>query len=806
MKLTLNWLRQYVDTDIAPADLAARLTMLGLEVDAVEELFAGLDHLFVARVDTVSPHPNADKLVLCDVTVGENTTRVVCGAPNARPGLLTAIALPGAVMPSGMKVKAAKIRGENSSGMLCSEKDLGISESHGGIMELSESMVCGQPLIEALSLRDTMIEIDLTPNRPDCASVIGIAREVAGFVDKPLSLPVADDLPDLTGEGVPFTVAIEDSACPRYAARLITGVKIAPSPFWLRQRLLAVGLRPINNVVDVTNFVMMEYGQPLHAFDFRLLSGGKIIVRKARQGETFTTLDGSVRDLDDQMLMICDGEKPVAIAGIMGGENSEVSADTVDVLLESACFDPVSIRRTAGRLKMSTESSYRFERGVDPQGIPRALERAARLILELAGGNLVPNGFDLRPGVSEPPQLQLRVSRTNDLLGTRLNAKEIAAILGRIQIHAHPVDEEKLTVQPPSFRVDLEREVDLIEEIARLIGYNQIPTTLPMVPMSFPEADPVRSLRRQVVRTMTALGFHEAINYSFVSPQHFDMLGLAAEDQLRTTVTLLNPLAEDQSVMRTLLLPGLLENLRRNLNHQVSDVRLFEIGKVYHPQEGQELPNEEWRLAGVLCGRRRAGSSLLYDGNDAVDIYDVRGAVDQLLTSLRLEEMCAYNVGNAGISYAVPTASAVVVAGATPCGYFGQVGKEALKAFGIKQEVFFIDLSIDAMAGLSPTPKRFVEMPRFPSVQWDVAVVIPENIAVGDMLAAINECGEKLVERADVFDVFRGKNVDAGHKSVGLTITYRAADRTLDDETVGRVHDKITDMLLSRFNGKLREL
>ncbi len=383
MKFTLNWLKEYINIDISAQLLADKLTMLGLEVDSVDDLCNNIDDIKVCRIKTVIPHPDADKLTLCDVDVGEFTRRVVCGAPNARDGMITAIALPGTVLPSGVLVKEAKIRGQESAGMLCSEKELGISEDHTGIMDLPDTLTPGSPLVQALQLTDTLIEVDLTPNRPDCASVIGVAREVAGFTGQKIKLPIQEPLLELDGSNQSFAVEIEaPEDCPRYAARLLKNVKIGPSPWWLKKRLLDIGLRPINNIVDITNLVMMEFGQPLHAFDYKKIAGPKIIVRKAVDGETFTTLDETEHTLDSETLLICDAEKPVAIAGVMGGMNSEVSATTIDVLLESACFNPINIRRTARQLNMATDASYRFERGTDIEGVPKAMERAVNLMAE----------------------------------------------------------------------------------------------------------------------------------------------------------------------------------------------------------------------------------------------------------------------------------------------------------------------------------------------------------------------------------------------------------------------------------------
>ncbi|MFZ5774409.1 MAG: phenylalanine--tRNA ligase subunit beta [Thermodesulfobacteriota bacterium] len=804
MKLTYNWLREYIDTELSPAEIADHLTMLGLEVDACQPCAPELPGVVVARIEEVHPHPNADKLRLCDVNTGTATIRLVCGAPNARPGLVTAMAQVGAVLPGDFTIKPAKIRGVESHGMLCSAKELGIAEEQAGIMELDPSLPLGAPLVPALGLDDTMIEVDLTPNRPDCASVLGIAREVGGVAGKSIKPPVAET-PELTGVDVPFSVEVQAvSDCPRYAARLIKGVTIGPSPLWLRQRLQAVGQRSINNVVDITNLVMLEYGQPLHAFDFNKLAGGRIVVRLARAGETMSTLDGVERKLDERMLLICDAEKPVALAGIMGGGNSEVDEATVDVLLESACFDAISIRRTAGKLNMSTEASYRFERGVDPLLAPKAMERAVRLMAELAGGEVVSGGVDFREGVKEIAPLTLRVKRVRSLLGLDITADRIAALLKGIEIPTEKIDDETLRVTPPSFRVDLEREVDLIEEVARLAGYNNLPTSLPLVPMNFPTQDPLRVLRTQVAQVLTSQGFSEAINYSFVAPQHCDLLGLANDDALRRGVHLLNPLAEDQSVMRTSLLPGILENVRRNVNHQNLDLRLFEIGKVFLPK-GEGQPNEPFRLAAMLSGRRNPGASLLHGGEVQVDVLDAKGTVEQLLGVLRLGgEVSCLPADGATLAYAEPGQLMVIAGQGKTVGWCGALDRKALKAFGIKQQVFFIDLDLEALCGFMAAPKAFTALPRFPMVKWDLALVVPESVAVGDMLAAVSG-GDLLVERVEVFDVFRGKNVEAGKKSVAISITYRAADRTLDDPTVAKVHQKITEMMISRFNGKLRE-
>jgi phenylalanyl-tRNA synthetase beta chain len=815
MKFTLNWLKEYVGIDLPVAELADRLTMLGLEVDNVTPLGSGIEQIRIGRVLAVKPHPNADRLTVCEVEVDKKVVIVVCGAPNVRPGLLVPVALPGTTLSTGLLVKEAVIRGEKSQGMLCSEKELGISDDHSGIMELPTIVDVEKSLVEALNLADTLIEVDLTPNRPDCASVIGIAREVAGFTGQKLQLPLIDQPSDLNATDVPFDVEIRaETDCPRYGARLLKNITIGPSPWWLQKRLTTVGLRSINNIVDITNLVMLEYGQPLHAFDFHTLAGGKIVVRHAAAGEKFTTLDGAERDLDAEMLLICDAEKPVAIAGIMGGLNSEVSEATTDVLLESAYFNPVSIRRTARRLNMATDASYRFERGVDPEGVLRAMERAVQLMVEIAGAEVVPGGVDRYPGRTARPSLRMRVRRTSDLLGVDLSGEEIAALLRAIEMRVKVQDDKILIVEPPSFRVDIEREIDLVEEVARLIGFNEIPSTLPSIPMSFPDQDKGRDIRQRIVSLLTGVGFSEAVNYSFVSAKHFDKLGLAPDDPARRTVRLLNPLSEDQGIMRTLLLPGLLENVQRNVSFQTIDIKLFETGKVFLPAADEkkavtDQPVETPHVTAVLSGRRYPESALLHYGIEPMDILDVKGTVELLCQELRLSDVVFVPTAGGESTTTLPyvaedTQITVLVAG-DEVGILGQVNPSVLRSFGIKQDVYFFDLNLDAVALIEPDPKSFQSLPRFPAVHRDIAMLVPEGVPAGDIVAAVKNSGNELLDSVELFDIYRGKSIETGFKSVALAITYRSDQGTLDDRKVDMLHQKIISLIESEFSGRLRE-
>jgi phenylalanyl-tRNA synthetase beta chain len=783
--------------------------MLGLEVDAVQKLYEGLEDIVTAKVLSVAKHPNADRLSLCRVEVGDETVPIVCGAPNVRAGLITAIARPGCRLPDGHKIKKAKVRGELSMGMLCSWRELGLSEDHSGILELDSDLASGLSLVEVLELDDTMVEIDLTPNRADCASVIGVAREVAGFTGRKVVYPVAET-PLLDGTGVDFTVTIDEpELCPRYAARKLINIAIKPSPWWLQRRLMAVGMRPINNIVDITNFVMLEYGQPLHAFDFKKIAGQAVTVRCPGEDETaFTTLDNTTRSLTPDMLMICDQEKPVAVAGVMGGLESEVTETTTEVLLESACFNPVSIRRTARVLNLPSEASYRFERGVDPDGIAQAMERAVQLICELAGAEALPGGVDLYPGRQDPLQLDLRVLRVNQLLGSDLTSDQVADYLRAIELEVMDKGENILQVTVPAFRIDIEREVDLVEEIARLVGYNEIPTSQPNIAMDYPRRAPLRTLRQDTGNILTALGFYEAINYSFVGRKHFDQLSLDQDDPRRQCVSLLNPLSEDQAVMRTMLLPGMLENVRHNINFQQTDIRLFETGKVFFPLGDGVQPDERYQLCAVISGGRYPGANTLYFAGEKADIFDLKGTAETLLRELRLQGTdgtISFEADTAAEPYAEPSSTLRIMDGKRRLGLISRLTRQAARGFSIKQDVYFMELDLEGLLDLPRKDKAFRSLPRFPAVKRDIALLVPADVPAGALLKNINDHKNEHVVHADIFDVYSGKPIEEGMKSVALTVTYRSDEKTLDDATVDGFHDKIVHSLMSNFAGRYRE-
>jgi len=803
MKFTVNWLKQYVNFDCSAIELADRLTMLGLEVDAVEVLYQGLEQIKVGKIVTAVKHPNADKLTLCDVQVGVDLRRVVCGAPNVRVGMLAPIALAGCQMPSGLVIKRSKIRGEVSEGMLCSGSELGLAQENLGLMDLPQDCLCGASLVDALQLSDTMIEVDITPNRVDCTSLIGLAREVAGVtgnpvktVARPISLPAASQH---------VSVEIVDSeACPRYSARRLKNIVVGPSPWWLKKWLLAVGVRPINNVVDITNFVMLECGQPLHAFDYQKIKGGKVVVRGAGVGETITTLDGVSRSLDPKMLVICDAESPIAIAGVMGGQNSEVSQQTTEVLLESAYFKPASIRMTSRALKLSTEASYRFERGIDPQGTLPALERATQLLIDHCEAVLVDDGVDCYPVPVASLSIKLRVSVTCARLGVILTQDEIAALLTRIEIPCQSLDADTLLASVPSFRGDLTREIDLIEEVARVKGYDEIPSTLPLVPMSLASEVPSLVLRRKLAATMVALGAFEAINYSFSAARYVDMLGLSSDDDRRNHVKIVNPLAEDQGVMRTTLLPGLLENVKHNVNRQTCDIALFEIGKVFFASRNAEPARESLRMGAVFSGRLGLAAPRFHYGDRVVGLVDLKGIVEVVLSQLGLGACCCVQGGQLP-PYADHTTWLSVRLAEREVGCFGKLAGATIKQFGLKQEVYYLEMDLDSLLSVAPERHQFAILSKFPSVSWDLAVVVPDECESGAILEAITSGEFPLVVQAQIFDIYRGQPVAEGYKSVALSITYLSYEKTLDEATVGPVHQRILDLIGTRFHGQLRD-
>ena len=796
MRLSLNWLADLVELSAAPEVLADRLTMAGLEVEAIERVVPDFSGVVVARVTKVEPHPQADRLRLAEVTSGSQGYRVVCGAPNLEAGRLYPFAPPGAVICGGQRIKPAKLRGIASEGMLLAEDELGLSPDHVGLIDLPQDLPLGQDLAAVLNLSDVVLEVAVTANRSDCLSILGLAREVAALLDVPLRHPEIAVAPDSEGEPLQARVSILDPVhCPRYAARLLTGLTVRPSPFWMRRRLQVSGIRAINNLVDVTNYVLIEFGQPLHAFDFQRLQNGEIVVRLPRPEEArFTTLDGQERRLDPETLLICDAGRPVALAGIMGGLDSEVTPETSQVLIESAYFNPATVRRTAKRLGLSTEASYRFERGVDPEGVIHALERAARLMAEVGGGRVVGPRLDEYPAPLQHPRLGLRVSRANQVLGTGFSTETVAALLKRLHLPAVCLDRENLAVQVPSFRNDLTREVDLIEEIARLAGFEDIPVTLPRGQVDTRRPGFEARLRDQTRQLLLGLGFFEVINYAFQSEQ-LEVLAAAAG---AAPLVLANPLSEEQAVMRTSLIPGLLDSLRRNTLNRVQNLRLFETAKVFLPQLGADLPREEGWVAGLMYGAREE-VSWAAASREAVTFFDLKGVVESLLEGLQIpdvnfrpEALPPYLSRGAG-----------VYAGAKELGCLGEVAPEIGERLDLEGAIFVFNLNLSALAQAA-APPLFSPLSRFPALYRDLALVLPEAVPAAQVSEALYRHGRPWLEEARLFDVYTGDQVPPGKRSLAFRLTYRDQERTLTDDLVNPLHEALVAAVTRELKGELR--
>ena len=806
MKVSLSWLNDYVNIEMAPSDLADALTMVGLEIESLTERYHYLDTVFVGRIEQIRPHPKADKLHLCTVDTGREKISVVCGAPNAEIGMLSPIALPGTEFPEGFVLEKSVIRGETSEGMLCSEGELGLGDDRSGIMHLDPSLSVGDQLAPALGLSDTVFEIEITPNRPDCLSVIGVAREIAAIQKSRLTYPDSkiDDADDRISRQTSIKIEAPDH-CPRYVARLLEGIQIKPSPFWLQQRLLSVGLRPINNIVDVTNFVLMETGQPLHAFDFDRLSQNRIVVRTANKGETFLTLDQKERVLDDEMLMICDGEKPVAIGGVMGGLNSEIEENTTRVLLESAYFNPVSIRRTAKQLGLSTDAAYRFERGVDPGGTITAANRAAKLMAEVSGGNIIGGLIDEYPNRQSVRSLKLSTQKTNRLLGTRLQRKQIERLLKSIEFTVEEPEAEKdknsLVVTSPSFRVDISRPEDLMEEVARLYGYNNIPTTFPQMPAAGRLSTKEINLRDRARQLMNGLGFREAINYSFAHRQLADRLRLAAVDFRRQLVNILNPLTEEQAAMRTSLVPGLLQTARYNFAQQIKNLKIFEIGKIFIGEDPQRLPQETEMLAGIWTGTRYDAS---WHGQETpCDFYDIKGTVERFLEALQIDDIQFRRLPENQCTYTRPGYSAVILSNQNQLGVVGQLHPQVLADFDLEQTTFLFELNFDFLVPLLKDTTVSKPIPKFPAIFRDITIIVDKVHEAQDIMSTALKQAPELVEDISLLSVFEGAPIAQGKKSVSLRVTYRSSQKTLEDEDVTPIHQSIADRLVKTFKASL---
>ena len=788
MLLSLNWLREFVPYEGDAATLGDRLTMLGLEVEETGNPFAGLAGIVVGHVVERAAHPTSDHLSVCKVDIGTGELLdIVCGAPNVAAGQKVPVAPVGTVMPGGLEIKKAKLRGQPSCGMICSERELALGDGHDGIMVLGPDLAVGTPICDALGLDQVVLDVSITPNRADCLSVLGLAREVSAAFGLPLTVPAAD----VVESGAPFEnfrIEPDPELCPLYQARLIRGVKIAKSPDWLRYRLLAVGLRPINNIVDVTNYVMMECGQPLHAFDRDLLRGDRIRVTPASDGMTLTTLDGQERALNGKDLLIWDDERPVALAGVMGGANSEIGDGSATVLLESAVFDPASIRKTARRLGLSSDASYRFERGVDQIGNTHAMNRAASLMAAVSGGAVAPGVAKAEPRSFVCRTIPFAPAKATKLLGVEMSPEFCRDTLTRLGCEVGTG--EPWQVKAPSFRLDLEREVDLIEEVARVYGMDRIEAVLPTVKKSLSDldkVDPTFAFLGQVKDWGRGAGLSEVVNYSFVGTADLDRCGLPQEGR----VHIFNPLSEEMNVLRTELAPGLLGSLRQNMSQDNTRIRIFEVAHTFvQDPDSDTLTRENNRLAILLHGDRFPGRYPYPDGR--LGYEDIKGLVEHLFLTLGVG-VAAFERGG---QHPYLTPELLVLAGEAAVGRLGMIREDLADDHQARGEVWYADLDLDLLMGLRASAK-FRPIPKFPVVRRDMTLIAPESLAIGSVVDTVKALREPLLEDVFLVDIYTPEG--ASERNLSFRFVFRHPERTLKDKDVEKINLRIGQHLVDKL-------
>ena len=798
MNTSLSWIKAYVpDLDVTAQEYTDAMTLTGTKVETFEKLDADLDKIVIGQILSIERHPDADKLIICQVNVGEKTVQIVTGAPNVHEGDKVPVVLDGGRVagghdgkktPGGIPIKSGKLRGVDSYGMMCSIEELGSTREmypeapEYGIYIFPEDAVVGESAVKALGLDDVVFEYEITSNRVDCYSVIGIAREAAATFRKEFKPPVVTATGNSEDVHDYVKVTVKDTdLCPRYCARVVKNIKIAPSPVWMQRRLAATGIRPINNIVDITNYVMEEYGQPMHAFDYDKLAGHEIVVRRAEANEKFVTLDGQERTMDENVLMICDGEKAVGIAGIMGGENSMITDEVKTMLFEAACFDGTNIRLSSKRIGLRTDASGKFEKGLDPNNAEAAINRACQLIEELGAGEVVGGMVDVYTKKKEPVRIPFQPERINALLGTDVSEEDMLAYFKKIDL---AYDAEKREIIAPTFRHDLFRMADLAEEVARFYGYDNIPTTLPRGEATLgklPFETRIEGIARDVAEFS---GFSEAMNYSFESPKVFDKLLIPADSELRKTVVISNPLGEDFSVMRTLPLHGMLSSLAFNYNHRNKNVRLYELAKVYLPKSLPltELPDERVQFTLGMYGEG--------------DFYVMKGVVEEFFSKAGIRGKLSYDP-KAGKTFLHPGRQANIMYHGEVMGYLGEIHPQVADNYGIGDKAYVAVLDMPVVVKYADFDRKFTGIARFPAVTRDLSMVVPHEILAGDIEDMIIQRGGKILESYQLFDVYEGSQIKAGYKSMAYSVVFRAKDKTLEENEINTAMKKILNGLSS---------
>ena len=795
MNLPMSWLGDYTDiSGVTPKEYSDKMTMSGSKVEAVENLGAEIDKVVGGKVLTCEMHPDSDHLHICMVDVGEEEPiQIVCGAPNVAVGQKVPVALNGAILPGGVKIKKGKLRGVMSNGMICSHDEMGIEpsrlgyEPEYGILVLPEDAIIGSDVKELFGLNENVVEFEITSNRPDCFSIIGLARETAATFKKPFNIPETkfeEDKSANINDMLSVAISAPDK-CQRYCARAVKDVKIGPSPKWMRERLEACGIRAINNIVDITNYVLLEYGQPMHAFDIRDIAGGKITVRCANNGEEIKTLDEQDRILSSDDLVIADAERAIAIAGVMGGFNSEIKDDTQTVVFESAMFDAASVRLTAQKVGLRTEASSRYEKGLDYHNTVPAIERACQLVEELGCGKVISGMIDVWGNVGEGVEIPFRPEKINSFLGTDISQDDMLDIFARLEIKA---DTDKMMLYPPSFRPDLLAEADIAEEVARFYGYDRIPTTLMTGATTCGIKTPEQSLESEISNILISQGLYEIYTYNFQSPSVMDKLNIPADSPLRNQVKISNPLGEDTSVMRTTMAGSMLDTISRNYNYRTKSARFFELGRVYIPTAKGQLPAEPRTLMIGMYGN--------------VDFYDIKGVCEEMFAKLHIEDAEYERVTDNPVYH--PGRTARIIANGKELGIIGEVHPSVLRNFEIGTKAYIGELNFSAILNAANKNVKYTPLTKYPAVTRDFSILVDASVPVADIEKVMKKAGGKLLTKLELNDVYTGEQIPDGKKSVMYKAEFKAPDRSLTGEEADNLHAKIIKSLAKELNAELR--
>ncbi len=808
MLVSYNWLQELVDVKMPPQELADKITLAGVEIASCDYLGEGIENVITARIEKIEPHPAADKLIVTQVDTGSEKLQIVTGATNVHEGDIIPLAVHGAHLPGGIKIKRSKLRGVESCGMMCSAQELGMDakdlpdDMQHGIFVLPADTPIGLDAKKVLGLDDYIIDFDITPNRGDCLSMIGAAREVAAVLNLPFKYPEIKLNSIVSGDKKPEIVIDEPDLCRRYVARMVKNVKIGPSPLWMQQRLRFAGVRPINTMVDITNYVLMEYGQPMHAFDYNIVNDGKIIVRRAKNGEKLVTLDDKERNLTEDMLLITDPRGPIALAGVMGGLDSEITESTTDVLLESAYFDPVNIRRTSSKLGLRSEASARFEKSIDINGCLRACNRACELIELLGCGEVTDIIVDNYINPIDEKSIEIDPERISRKLGAEITREQLINYYKALTFKVEEAG-EKLKVTVPTCRPDISIEADLMEEAARLFGYDNIKPTLPYGPTTQGGHTPEQKFMRLVKSTLVDTGLNEVLTYSFISPKAFAKLNLPADNSLCNVLPIKNPLSEEHSVMRTTLLPGLLDVLSKNQSRHANNMAIFETGLVFTPRRNEDggftQPEERKKLAAAIIGC--SGSSWNRPAA-TYDFYYLKGVVERLLQSAGVKEYKLIRDNSLGCFH--PSRTAALIINGKQAGLLGEIHPRVKENYDLTARACICEIDLALLYEAATTDLRYQDIVVFPGSSRDLAMVVSEDIPVADIQQLIMETGGEYLKSVSLFDVYQGKQIEKGYRSLAFSLFYQAADRTLTDNEINESCQRIQSLLADKLKATLR--